>query len=913
MPLNPGSSVGPYVIAAQIGVGGMGEVYRATDTNLKRAVAIKVIPASVARDAARLARFQREAEILAALNHPNIAAIYGLEKTADEIALVMELVEGDDLSVLIARASGGLPWAETLPIAIQIADALETAHDQGIVHRDLKPANIKVRRDGTVKVLDFGVAKAVASGATDLEIVPPDSLTLLPESQSPAMTMPGMIVGTAAYMSPEQARGQAVDKRTDLWAFGVVLMEMLTGRSVFEGASTSDTISAVLLSEPNWTRLHDDTPAPIRRLLRRLLDKDRKQRLDSAAAARLEIEEALTPATIPEGVAEAPAPRRPSAAQRPWAWAGGAAAVVLAVVAGVLSGAWREPREPALALTPLSFEQGGQTRAVWSPDGQAIAYGARSRLADPFQIYVRYLNSPVATPITTLTTIAGAIPLEWTSTGQIIFYSSQPGRFWSVPAVGGEVEPWGSLGGTGGSWRPYGEGTVASDGSEIAWLGRAADGLVTVWIFQPTGQAKPYQPAPFASRTIVKQPIVRFSPDGQQLLLFRDAGGGGEAWLMPYPANDAAPPRRILEDLPAFAGTPTFSWMPDNRRIVLSALTARGEREQLYIADTVSGAYRMFSGSTSAQLSPEISRNGTQLAFVEADVNFDIIEMNLATAAVTPMIATERSEQVPAWAAHSPAMVYVTDRTGAPEIWWHKPGQTDRPLVSSRDFPPETTQWFMGPSLSPDATRVIYTRIDRDGAVELWMSATAGGPPVPVTRNATGGHYPGSWSPDGKWYAYLHSEDGRFSVNKVKTTGQAEPEVLRANIRRVGDWVPTWSPSGDWILYPDGGAKLISPDAGSVRELPGMGGVAYAFSRDGEKLYGIRQSSTGRTELFSVAVSSGKETIHGSVGLEHLPATLLRPTSRLTLTPDGASVTYSTQRNLANLWLMDGLGDVTIR
>ncbi|WP_396627178.1 serine/threonine-protein kinase, partial [Luteitalea sp.] len=227
--LTPGTRLGPYQIVDALGAGGMGEVYRATDTNLKRQVALKVLPASVADDAQRLARFQREAEVLAALNHPHIAAIYGLERADGVTGLAMELVEGDDLSDWIAR--GPIPIDDALPIARQIAEALEAAHEQGIVHRDLKPANVKVRSDGTVKVLDFGLAKAL--DATDSAQRAAEALAVAPTLTSPAMTQAGMILGTAAYMSPEQARGRAADRRSDVWSFGAVLYEMLTARRAF--------------------------------------------------------------------------------------------------------------------------------------------------------------------------------------------------------------------------------------------------------------------------------------------------------------------------------------------------------------------------------------------------------------------------------------------------------------------------------------------------------------------------------------------------------------------------------------------------------------------------------------------------------------------------------------------------------
>src|SRR5262245_44178552 len=266
----------------------MGEVYRATDTKLKRQVALKILPASLATDPDRLARFEREAEVLASLNHPNIAAIHGLEESDGVKALVLEIVEGATLADRIAQ--GAIPLEEALPIAKQIAEALEAAHERGVIHRDLKPANIKVRSDGTVKVLDFGLAKALLPAGAGAAT----GLSMSPTIASPAVTAAGIVLGTAAYMSPEQARGADVDRRADLWAFGVVLYEMLTGRRLFDSVTVSDTVAHVLMKEPNWSALPTNTPPLIRSLLRRCLEKDRKRRLDSASVVRLEVEEALT-------------------------------------------------------------------------------------------------------------------------------------------------------------------------------------------------------------------------------------------------------------------------------------------------------------------------------------------------------------------------------------------------------------------------------------------------------------------------------------------------------------------------------------------------------------------------------------------------------------------------------------------
>src|SRR6266536_1599615 len=287
MPLSAGTRLGPYEILSALGAGGMGEVYRARDTKLDREVAIKVLPELFVSDPERVARFQREAKTLAALNHPHIGGIYGLEDASGVHALVLELVEGPTLADRIAQ--GPLPLDEALPIARQIAEALEAAHEAGIIHRDLKPANIKLRPDGEVKVLDFGLAKA-------LEPMSPASanVTASPTITTPAMmTGIGMILGTAAYMSPEQAKGRPADKRSDVWAFGCVLFEMLTGKRAFEGEDVSDTLAAVLRGEPDWPALPASVPERIRFMLRRSLEKDRSARISDAAVAKYVIIETV--------------------------------------------------------------------------------------------------------------------------------------------------------------------------------------------------------------------------------------------------------------------------------------------------------------------------------------------------------------------------------------------------------------------------------------------------------------------------------------------------------------------------------------------------------------------------------------------------------------------------------------------
>ena len=286
MPLQPGTTLGPYSVTAKIGAGGMGEVWQARDTKLDREVALKVLPEAFTSDPDRLARFEREAKVLASLNHPNIGSIYGLEEADGIRALVLELVEGPTLADRITQ--GPIPIDEALPIAKQIAEALEAAHERGVIHRDLKPANIKVKDDGTVKVLDFGLAKAFQPDASDpnMSMSPTISLTA-------AATQMGMVIGTAAYMSPEQASGKAVDKRADVWAFGAVLFEMLTGAKPFVGDDVSDTLALVLKFEPAWDSLPADVPARVRQLVQTCLQKNPKQRVHDVADVRLAMEGAF--------------------------------------------------------------------------------------------------------------------------------------------------------------------------------------------------------------------------------------------------------------------------------------------------------------------------------------------------------------------------------------------------------------------------------------------------------------------------------------------------------------------------------------------------------------------------------------------------------------------------------------------
>ena len=436
--LEPGTALGPYRVDVLIGAGGMGEVYRAHDAKLNRDIALKVLPESLTANSDRLARFTREANVLASLNHPNIAAIYGFEDSGDVHALVLELVEGPTLADRIAR--GPLALSEALAIARQIADALAAAHEHGVIHRDLKPANIKVRDDGTVKVLDFGLAKPIddARAPQSADALPRSPLES-PSVMSPVVTAMGVILGTAAYMSPEQAKGRAASKRSDVWSFGCIVFEMLTGKRAFDGDDVSDTFASVLKSQPDWAALPNDTPSAIRRLLRRSLEKDPRRRLSDMADARLEIDEA-------QALPGADAPRRRSRpgvrtrVQQRLAWAIAATLAVALLSAVVLWSPWHAVPLPVSqhlsvdlgADAFLDESVGGMPQLAISPDGSMLAFvGERDRVD---RLYLRRFAQLQAVPLVT-----GPVSDPFFSPdGQWIgFFSIADRKLKKIPVAGG--------------------------------------------------------------------------------------------------------------------------------------------------------------------------------------------------------------------------------------------------------------------------------------------------------------------------------------------------------------------------------------------------------------------------------------------------------------------------------------------
>jgi Tol biopolymer transport system component len=873
MALETGARLGPYEIAGKLGAGGMGEVWKARDTRLGRTVAIKTSAEQFS------ARFEREARAVAALNHPNICQIYDVGPDY----LVLEYVEGAPVQPTDQVRS-------LLDLAVQIADGLSAAHAAGFVHRDLKPSNVLVTREARVKILDFGLVKHVAQE------------THAPE---PTLTGTGFFAGTTAYMSPEQMRGSnEIDGRSDQFSFGLLLYEMATGKHPFERATGAETMVAVMRDDAG--PLPAEVPAPLRWIIERCLAKDPKHRYESTRDLFLELR------SVRDHLADASTARAYAVIEpQPWRYwrfaaAFGAGALVVTAV-GLLLGLRTPQPDADLRLRPLSFE-GEQQQAAWSPDGRAVAYAAKVSRSEPWQLYVHYLDSPVATQITRLPDGATS-PVFWTSTGRIVFGTPlAPAGLWSVSSVGGEPEPFFAI-------DANSTPSVAPDGSAVAFLRQGDDGAMGVWISSPPGAAaERYVPAPFATRTILNRPVLSFSPDGRQLLLSWNPGGGEENWLLPFPPDEAKPPRRVLRGIPTSNDWFRFSWMPDNRRVVASA-TDGTTVPRLFIADVESGRFRALSSGTTPQILPAVSPSGDKLAFVEDRGDFDVVTLDLETAAVTPLIDTYSLETTPAWHAQRPLLVYVTDRNAASEIWLHEPGELDRPLVRARDFPIGGTHWLTRPELSPDASRVIYLRgttsMWRIGYAgpdsELWVSAVAGGAPQ---RLVSGGPvlHPGTWSPDGRWYVYVAlAESGLPALMKVRTTLQAAPEVVRPDIR-PGPVGPVWSPAGDWILYADRQLKLTSPDGATVRDL---GENFCAFARDGERLYCLSApQSDGSANLVSMNLAGEDIQTIGTLPAEQLPFSALQQGGRLTLTPDGTGMTYSVMEPGFNLWLMEGLDTV---
>ena len=868
-----GRRLGIYQVVALLGAGGMGEVYRARDTRLGRDVALKVLPAAFTADPDCLARLEREARMLAALNHRNIATIHGFETLDGTHALVLEMVEGETLADRIhrpdrRRRAAGLPLEETLPIARQIADALDAAHEKGIVHRDLKPANIKITSDGVVKVLDFGLAK-LAPGVDLADAVATSAPTI-----TGAGTREGLIVGTAAYMSPEQARGQPIDKRTDIWAFGCVLYEMLTGRVAFARETITDTLAAILEREPDWSALPTPTPVVVRRLLERCLNKDLKRRLRDIGDTTLEIETASADTRQNLSPTQPGSPRRQVAAGV-LLFALGATLTYL--VTGTSSRAQRVDQ-----FVPVATDSAPEHSPSWSHDGQALAYV--SEVDGVAQIFTKSLSAPVAQQVTKC-----AINCEnpfWAPDGNRIYYNSRA-QLWSVGAAGGEPQLVAE------------DGDAATSNSEAIAFLRGPGGNRSLWIMAAPGSApERYRTPPFPD-TFTRSWSVEFSKDGSKIAVLieleRDDGFVNELWILPYPSGA---PRRVAtrDEISSLDTLRRISWEPDNRHIVIANLMP-GQGSHLFRVDTEQGTVDAITTGTGGERTPSVSRDGSRIAFTSGGSDFDLVEVSLDGSDVRSLLRSDRNESAPAWSPSGNRFLYVTNMRGAAEIWsrgLQEQWSTPVLALGVEGLP----AWYNleRPVVSADGQRVAYG-VNTGRRHAIWISPVAGGRPVAVDAESYDQHG-AAWSPDGNWIAYQRLHAQKWALVKAPLSG-GTPVWLADT--RAGGGDTAWSRSGEWLAYVGrNGFELVSADGATHRVLGKWLPVAFAFSGDSRLVHAVRRRvQAGTWELSTVDLQTGTERV---------TAVNLPPAATVTgfsLHPDGRRFVTSAGISKYDIWVLE--------
>jgi eukaryotic-like serine/threonine-protein kinase len=836
MTLSAGVRIGPYEIHTPLGAGGMGEVYRARDTKLGREVAIKILPDGFADDPERVSRFEREAQLLASLNHPSIAQIYGFDDTGDVRALVMELVDGPTLADRIA--SGPIPLDEALPIGRQIAEALEAAHEHGIIHRDLKPANIKVRPDGTVKVLDFGLAKLAGPAEAGHS---GRGLTALPTITSPAMmTGAGMVLGTAAYMAPEQARGKDVDKRADIWAFGCVLYEMLTGRRVFDASEVSDTLAMVLMKEVDWSPLPSSTPSSIRTLLRRCLEKDRKRRLPDSGVARLEIEDALSAPASPTELVRKP----PTSRSQRVAWA----LAALATIAAIALGAWHflEPSPvPAASIRfsvvpPADMFQAGE--AHWlSPDGRHLAFRVtpRTRAAGPpaVKLAIRTFDQPDARILPGTEGVANAF---WSPDSRFLAFFAN-GRLQKVDLTGGPPQviaetPFQGAGtGTGGTW--------SRDGTIVFSIGAFGAGLFRV----SAGGGTPVsltKPAPDKKET-ERHAFPRFLPDGRHFL-FASTGGQGGSFAMNsilVGSVDGEPPKTLVRSDTAPIYADGFLLFVREATLIaqrfdVDRLEVTGDPVVVAqdVATNLGMAFGGFSVSETGTLSYRtVSEGGVTSQLVWFD------RSGKRLGAIGDSIDQAEVQLSPDGTRAAVSVFDPTRRTR--DIWIY---DLTRDGLRTRFTFDDGEDWSV--VWSPDSRRLMFSG-GRPNPLDLYeRNADGSGTERRVIEAAEGSaglnKYVRSWSMDGRFVLFNTGAAGSQTGNDLWMLPLADerkprPLVQTAFVERSG----RFSPDGRWVAYQSNesgrGEIYVIPFAseGGKWQISTAGGDDPKWRRDGRELF----------------------------------------------------------------------------
>jgi len=848
--LTPGTKIGSYEITAQIGVGGMGEVYRATDTRLKRDVAIKVLPEALAADAERLARFQREAEVLASLNHPGIAHIYGIEESSaapgqtGSKALVMELVEGPTLADRIVR--GPVPVDEALSIAKQIAEALEAAHEQGIIHRDLKPANIKLRPDGTVKVLDFGLAKAMEpAGAAS------SSLSMSPTITTPAMTQAGLILGTAAYMSPEQAKGRPADRRSDVWAFGAVLFEMLAGRRAFEAEDVSETLAAVLMREPDWSWLPATTPAAVVAVLQRCLQKSPKQRMRDIGDVALALDGAFE--TRVESVPQAAMDATP--AWRRLITPVASAAVVAGLLLGIGWATWPSASLPVIRSEyrlPDGVALGGLIRSAvkvapdgtfvvystatsfrirmrdsldereiratevfvadfsLSPDGQSVAFWEIGQ--DPLTGQLRRM--PLAGGSSVLLASIG-IPfgVSWEEDGSIL-YGQQDG-IWRLFENGGEPERIITVGENewvhgprllpGGEWVLFtlAEGNAASRWNEAKIVVQSL----------ATGERR---------EVIARGRDARYLPTGQ--LVF---GSDGALFAVPFDIDRlTVTGGRVpvvegvvmggslsLNGQEVSSGVAQYDVAPDGTLVYLPGTTAAGGAAyQLALVDEA-GTVTVLPAPQRDYAAPRVSPDGTQIAVevTEAGASGDathVFVVSRDSGVLRQLTFDGTRNRWPIWTADGSTVVFESNQ-GDDNGWgiYRKAASGSGPA----DLIVEHTRPLVPLDASKEGVLLFARSVEAETgeAYGLWTVPLDGSAAPTVFLENIGAQPQARLSPDGRWVAYVTDESGR---PEVYVRPYPRVDDTRWRVSESGGIQPLWAPDQKAIYFGGQGTAEGAPE-----------------------------------------------------------------------------------------------------
>jgi Tol biopolymer transport system component len=863
MTVVPGDRLGPYEITAKLGEGGMGEVYRARDARLERDVAIKVLPAAFVADPERLARFEREAKLLAQLNHPSIAQIYGMEASGEAHALVMELVEGPTLADRLAQ--GASPLDESLFIARQIAEALEEAHEKGIVHRDLKPQNVKASKEGKTKVLDFGLAKAMDPAAGSASLTAGDLARSPTLMQSPTLTAAhgtqlGVILGTAAYMAPEQARGGSVDKRADIWAFGVVLFEMLTGQRLFAGETVSDTLAAVLRAEIDWAALPAATPRPVRDLLRRCLERNPKNRLHDIADARIVIAEALAgghPEPAPSGVLATPPP---VAARRGWRL--GAAGAAVGLAAGILLATLWMGRtatgRPAPALTQLAVDLpagSGLVRGLAiSPDGRQIALALRGADGE-LALWVRPLDSLEARK---LPGTAGARFPFWAPDSRRIGYFTPQGLAWTDLAGGPpfEVAPTSTVENVrGGAW-----------GADDVILYAPTFTGPLLAVSAKGGASTPATRIP-ESGAIGTHRFPSFLPDGRRFLFYASAGTGTEPGSLYLgrvgsleskllgPANSAAvfaEPGYLLyargESLVAQRfDAAREELVGDSRSLGIalgSSLNISGLRS-IAVSSGGTLVYRNDRRGTTEVVrvdrqgrdlgepidarplwhyAPRLAPNQSLLALSQLEPrsgNGEVWIHDLARKLASRLTLGAGDDYLATWVRpESREVIYSSGRTKAPGGLYRL--AIDRPGEGRLTVP---GQLYQNPcSVTPDGRRLVFERTDGQGKQSLWIRDLEGQAEATPIGDAAASEFSADLSPDGRWLAFVSDATRSWEVYIRRLDDSAG--AIR--ISNEGGLQPVWRADGRELFYVDPRGRLLAvPIAAGDPPRPGAPAILF--------------------------------------------------------------------------------------